>query len=235
MIALDQVLLLQKRVEAAVEKIRELNACIEQLKSENAALLREKAELSKALSDKTGLVSSLEAEQNKIEDTILQALEQLNIVENSIIDSSSSALQNDPAVRGDVQIQIQPAPQQSGESKEASDVLAQESQNEEPVITPTIHFEPVQSSEENSAAQSAVRENRSGSIYPPIGQALSQAKQSGEQTNQNNQTEQNSAQAEHTDGQNSAEQNTDALSAEQSSAETGDATDGSENNQFDIF
>ena len=91
MISLDQVLLLQKKVETAVEKIAFLKGQIEQLKSENDALRTQCAELTKALNDKTELVSSLESNQGKIEETILSALNRLDTVENSILNGPDSS------------------------------------------------------------------------------------------------------------------------------------------------
>ncbi|MBP5441859.1 MAG: cell division protein ZapB [Treponema sp.] len=89
MISLDQVLLLQKKVETAVEKIRSLNGQVLQLQSENDALRRKCTELQNSLADKSGLVSSLEAEQNQIEETIRKALDQLDDVENAVLDSET--------------------------------------------------------------------------------------------------------------------------------------------------
>lgn len=94
MISLDQVVLLQKKVEAAVAKITALNGEIAQLYSENDALRRKCAELTNALADKSGLVSSLRTEQNQIEQSILKALEQLDTVE----DGSDSPDDGDVAV-----------------------------------------------------------------------------------------------------------------------------------------
>lgn len=88
MISLDQVLMLQKKVETAVEKISFLKGQIEQLKSENDALHTKCAELTKALDEKTELVSSLESNQGKIEEGILSALNRLDTVENSLLDGS---------------------------------------------------------------------------------------------------------------------------------------------------
>ena len=89
MISLDQVLMLQKKVETAVEKISFLKGQIEQLKSENDALHTKCAELTKALDEKTELVSSLESNQGKIEEGILSALNRLDTVENSLLDGSA--------------------------------------------------------------------------------------------------------------------------------------------------
>lgn len=91
MISLEQVLLLQKKVETAVETIKALNAEISQLKDENAALQTQCAELSKALSDKAELISLLEADQSHIEESIISALNQLDTVENAILDSGTES------------------------------------------------------------------------------------------------------------------------------------------------
>ena len=102
MISLDQVLLLQKKVETAVEKIRSLNAEVLQLKSDNDALRRTCAELKNSLADKSGLVSSMEAEQSQIEETIRKALDQLDDVENAVLDSESGpALETQQADQAD--------------------------------------------------------------------------------------------------------------------------------------
>lgn len=77
MISLDQVLLLEEKVESAVSKIEQLNA-------ENAALRRKCAELTNALSAKTEQFSTFQTDQDKIEAGILKALERLNTVENAI-------------------------------------------------------------------------------------------------------------------------------------------------------
>ena len=102
MISLDQVLLLQKKVEIAVEKIRSLNAQVLQLQSENDALRSKCSELQNSLADKSGLVSSLEAEQSQIEETIRKALDQLDDVENAVLDSESGpALETEQAGQAD--------------------------------------------------------------------------------------------------------------------------------------
>ena len=91
MISLDQVLMLQKKVETAVEKIAFLKGQIEQLKSENDALHTKCAELTKALDEKTELVSNLEADQSKIEEGILLALNRLNTVENTVLGTKATS------------------------------------------------------------------------------------------------------------------------------------------------
>ena len=78
MISFDQVLLLQEKVESAVQKIVEL-------KAENDALRSKCSELTNALSEKTELLNTLQADEQKIESSILGALNKLNAIENSIV------------------------------------------------------------------------------------------------------------------------------------------------------
>ncbi|HAM78194.1 MAG TPA: hypothetical protein DCP61_03270 [Treponema sp.] len=124
MITLDQVLLLQKKVETAVEKIKALTSEIEQLKADNDALRSKCTELTKALTDKTEFVSTLESEQDKIESTILHALNQLDIVENSILNSGSAG----NGSTGEQEVQDSPSanddqPQNGGEAEEEETVV----------------------------------------------------------------------------------------------------------------
>ncbi len=81
MISLDQVLLLERKVENAVAKIAQLNA-------ENAALRSKCAELTNALSAKTEQFSAFQSDQGRIEEGILKALNRLNSVENAILSVS---------------------------------------------------------------------------------------------------------------------------------------------------
>ena len=82
MISLDQVLLLEEKVESAVQKIAQLN-------QENDALRMKCSELTKALSEKTEQLSSFSSDQNKIEEGILKALERLNSVEHSVLKAAA--------------------------------------------------------------------------------------------------------------------------------------------------
>ena len=84
MISLDQILLLERKVESAVEKIS-------QLQSENDALRTKCAELTNALADKSERLSSIEQDQSKIENGILKALDRLNSIENSVLRAGSAA------------------------------------------------------------------------------------------------------------------------------------------------
>ena len=111
MISLDQVLLLEEKVESAVQKIAQLN-------QENDALRTKCAELTKALSEKTEQLSSFITDQSKIEEGILKALERLNSVENSVLKTASltrKIISEDPAAAvSPVQTQRQSAQQDGG-------------------------------------------------------------------------------------------------------------------------
>jgi len=129
MITLDQVLLLQKKVETAVGKIKALTSEIEQLKADNDALRSKCTELTKALTDKTEFVSTLESEQDKIESTILHALNQLDIVENSILNGgTASGNSAGNGSTGEQEVQDSPSanddqPQNGGEAEEEETVV----------------------------------------------------------------------------------------------------------------
>ena len=92
MISIDQVLLLQQKVESAVQKIVEL-------KAENDALRNKCSELTNALSEKTELLNSFTADEKKIEDSILGALDRLNKIENSVLSQAgqNTALKSEAA------------------------------------------------------------------------------------------------------------------------------------------
>lgn len=84
MISIDQVLLLEEKVESAVKKIEQLNA-------ENAALRAKCEELSNALSAKSEQFSTFQSDQSKIEEGILKALSRLNAVENVVLSAAGAA------------------------------------------------------------------------------------------------------------------------------------------------
>lgn len=105
MVTLDQVLLLQEKVETAVKKITSLNERVMQLESENDALRSKCAELTKAISEKTELVSTLEDTQSKIEQSILETLNRLDAVQDSILsrdDSNVNSVSNSHLISHEV-------------------------------------------------------------------------------------------------------------------------------------
>ena len=91
MISLDQVQLLEQKVGSAVEKITQLSA-------ENAALRTKCAELQNALDAKSEQFNSFQSDQNKIEEGILSALDRLNTVENTVLESANAENSSDGAV-----------------------------------------------------------------------------------------------------------------------------------------
>lgn len=82
---LDQVLLLEEKVESAVKKIQQLQA-------ENDALRNECSELKNALAAKSEQLNTFETDQDKIEYGIQKALDRLNQIENSVIKTVGQGL-----------------------------------------------------------------------------------------------------------------------------------------------
>lgn len=106
MISLDQILVLEKKVESAVNKITQLQA-------ENDALRSKCAELTNALSSKSEQLSSFEQDQGLIESKIVNLINRFNNIENSVLDviGSSGSMQSPVA---EIQQPVQtPAPEQS--------------------------------------------------------------------------------------------------------------------------
>ena len=112
MISLDQVLLLEEKVESAVEKIQQLEA-------ENDALRSKCSELTNALSAKTEQLKAYESEQSKIESGIIKAIDRLNSIENTVLKAAG-----------------QPGPSQSSASEELMAKQAEPEAVTEPVATP---------------------------------------------------------------------------------------------------
>lgn len=102
MISLDQVYLLEQKVESAVEKIQQLQA-------ENDALRNKCTELTNALSAKSEQLSNFESDQSQIETGIKKALDRLNSIENSVL--KNAAQQNQAAQAAKPAAQVSPAPQ----------------------------------------------------------------------------------------------------------------------------
>ena len=84
MITLDQVQLLEKKVEAIVSKMNDIQR-------QNIALQEKNRELIEKNSLLMQRISSFEADQNRIEQGILNALDRLNSMENSALKVGTSA------------------------------------------------------------------------------------------------------------------------------------------------
>ena len=100
MISLDQVLLLEQKVESAVEKIK-------QLEGENAALRNKCSELTNALSAKTEQLAAFESEQKTIESGIIKAIDRLNSIEHSVLKTAGAIAAKETAAPAP---QAEPAP-----------------------------------------------------------------------------------------------------------------------------
>lgn len=99
MISLDQILVLEQKVESAVKKISQLQA-------ENDALRSKCAELTNALSSKSEQLSSFEQDQGLIESKIASLISRFANIENTVMDAIS---QNTSApVQESVQTPVQP-------------------------------------------------------------------------------------------------------------------------------
>ena len=130
MITLDQVLLLQEKVESAVAKIA-------QLKAENDALRSKCAELTNALSAKTEQFSTFEADQSKIEHGILQALERLNAVENAVLGNAVVEAAGVPAASSAAPVSVEPVQEAVTEEPSAfTEPAVQEAAPEEAYTAP---------------------------------------------------------------------------------------------------
>ena len=90
MISLDQVLLLEQKVESAVAKIQ-------QLEGENAALRNKCSELTNALSAKTEQLAAFESEQKTIESGIIKAIDRLNSIEHSVLKTAGAIASKETA------------------------------------------------------------------------------------------------------------------------------------------
>jgi len=101
MISLDQVYLLEQKVESAVEKIQQLQA-------ENDALRNKCTELTNALSAKSEQLSNFESDQSQIETGIKKALDRLNSIENSVLKTASQNTQAAQAAKPAVQAAVEP-------------------------------------------------------------------------------------------------------------------------------
>ena len=105
MISLEQVLLLEQKVESAVGKIQQLEA-------ENDALRNKCSELTNALSAKSEQLKAYESDQQKIESGIIKAIDRLNSIENSVLKAAgqSAAVAAKPAAEPKPAAQPAPAP-----------------------------------------------------------------------------------------------------------------------------
>ncbi|MBS7260586.1 MAG: cell division protein ZapB [Treponema sp.] len=146
MISLDQVELLEAKIESAVAKIT-------QLQVENDALRNRVQELSNALSAKSEQLSLCEKDQAIIETGILKALNRLNSIENTVLKSAGSstpvAAVSQPAAEAVV-------PSSAPVVEEVSETVAEEALESE--VQETIAEDPFNFQSESEVTESEVPE-----------------------------------------------------------------------------
>jgi len=157
MISLDQVLLLQQKVESAVAKIAQLQA-------ENDALRSKCSELTNALSSKSEQLSTIELDQDKIESGIKNALNRLSSIENSVLNAVGQiSTQNQTQVEQNIPVQnapVQSTPVVNNNSFNSNPVSQPAPvQQQEPVQTQFYEMPPVQKApqvEQNQAPDTEI-------------------------------------------------------------------------------
>jgi predicted nuclease with TOPRIM domain len=168
MITLDQVLMLEQKVESAVVKIQQLQA-------ENDALRKQCAELTNALSSKSEQLSSFESNQSQIESGILNALDRLNQIENSVLKvAGQDAIQNQrqpQIIQSTVTIQNNQPVVQTTQSFNTLETVQETVEIEPSISSSTIEQPENQKVEESTFVQESYNpqfEERSSIIEQPV-------------------------------------------------------------------
>lgn len=166
MITLDQVLTLEQKVESAVVKIQQLQA-------ENDALRKQCAELTNALSSKSEQLSSFESNQSQIESGILNALDRLNQIENSVLKvAGQDAVQNQTQpqiIQNTVTIQNNQPVVQTTQSFNTLETVQETIEIESPISSPVSVIEQTetQTIEESTFVQNQQEETFGQESYNP--------------------------------------------------------------------
>lgn len=166
MITLDQVLTLEQKVESAVVKIQQLQA-------ENDALRKQCAELTNALSSKSEQLSSFESNQSQIECGILNALDRLNQIENSVLKvAGQDAVQNQTQpqiIQNTVTIQNNQPVVQTTQSFNTLETVQETVEIESPISSPVSVIEQTetQTIEESTFVQNQQEETFVQESYNP--------------------------------------------------------------------
>ena len=166
MITLDQVLTLEQKVESAVVKIQQLQA-------ENDALRKQCAELTNALSSKSEQLSSFESNQSQIESGILNALDRLNQIENSVLKvAGQDAVQNQTQpqiIQNTVTIQNNQPVMQTTQSFNTLETVQETVDIESPISSPVSVIEQTetQTIEESTFVQNQQEETFVQESYNP--------------------------------------------------------------------
>ncbi|MCQ2584181.1 MAG: cell division protein ZapB [Treponema sp.] len=153
MISLDQVELLEAKIESAVAKIT-------QLQVENDALRNRVQELSNALSAKSEQLSLCEKDQAIIETGILKALNRLNSIENSVLKSAGSTTSAAAVVQPAVEAVHSSAPV----VEEASETVTEEAF--EPEVQETVSEDPFNFQSEPEVTEEIIDEEIDIPVVP---------------------------------------------------------------------
>lgn len=170
MVSLDQVLVLEQKVESAVKKITQLQA-------ENDALRRKCAELTNSLSSKSEQLTTFEQDQGLIESKIKNLINRFNNIENSVMDVIGQSDSNPTSVQQTIPNQ----PAQNTYPNQTNTVQPQVSAPEtnirqdsfQPVVqekAENLVKEPVQAPVQNFFDMSQVPEETSDDSQPEDGQ-----------------------------------------------------------------
>lgn len=159
---LDQILLLEQKVESAVAKISQLQA-------ENDALRTQCAELTNALSAKTELLTHFEHDQGMIENGILKALDRLASIENSVLQAAGASA---------AQIVGASQTENTADASPAAAAPLQETPNTESVQEPVPPHEAQQTPAGSESAAQAPENTPSGEAN--VAEAAPQATLAGE-------------------------------------------------------
>ena len=155
MISLDQVMLLEKKVESAVAKIQQLQA-------ENDALRSKCSELTNALSSKSEQLSSFETDQSQIESGILKALDRLNQIENTVLKVTGGQAASN--IQANVQPTAQVQPSVSTPVQQAVQTPVQSS------TQAPVHTQPVQQEQTPVTSQPAQTVTQTQQTQAPVTQ-----------------------------------------------------------------
>lgn len=137
MITLEQVQVLESRIEKAL-------AAIDRLTSENAALRESVAREKKRATDLERTIEEYRKDQTRIEQGILHALERLNAFEDAIQEPSTAASpQADKPVRSGAAVPVSPAHGAPAAQKQAAPLQAAEPPRSEPASSVKDGTDPV--------------------------------------------------------------------------------------------
>ena len=150
MISLDQIQLLEQKVELAVKKISELQKENDFLRSEFSALKVKSDELQKLNVELQNKVTVFESDQPRIEQGIINALKYLDNVEDSVLNTHSQLTSVSDTVSNPLpQKNITPVQQSSVSQQQSISPIEQQDHFQSSVFTETT-FEK-QGDEENSS------------------------------------------------------------------------------------